>query len=70
MALAQAAELRIDSTPVEGFSNEVIDKVLNLQKHGLKSVSLMYVGYADAANDWIAPMKKVRVPKEDFIIEF
>lgn len=70
LALAQAAELRVDSTPVEGFSNEVIDQVLDLQKYGLKSVSLMYVGYADSTNDWVASMKKVRVPKEDFIIEF
>ena len=70
LALAQAAELRIDSTPVEGFKNEVVDEVLELNKLGLKSVSLMYIGYADATADWIAPMKKVRTPKEDFVIEF
>ena len=70
LALAQAAELRVDSTPAEGFSNEVVDQVLDLQKHGLKSVSLMYIGYADTKNDWIASMKKVRIPKEDFVIEF
>ena len=70
LALAQAAELRIDSTPVEGFKNEVVDEALELNKLGLKSVSLMYVGYADTANDWIASMKKVRTPKEDFVIEF
>ncbi|MCC9043837.1 nitroreductase family protein [Myroides sp. M-43] len=70
LALAQAAELRVDSTPAEGFSNQIVDNVLDLHKHGLKSVSLMYVGYADKANDWIAPMKKVRVPKEEFTMEF
>ncbi len=70
LALAQAAELKVDATPAEGFSNEIVDEVLNLQKYGLRSVSLMYVGYADVENDWIAPMKKVRVPKEEFIIEF
>ncbi|OCB78515.1 nitroreductase family protein [Flavobacterium crassostreae] len=70
LALAQAAELRIDSTPVEGFDNAVTDEILGLQSHGLKSVSLMYVGYADTANDWIAPMKKVRTPKKEFLIEF
>jgi nitroreductase len=69
LALAQAAELKIDSTPVEGFNNAVVDEALELGKLGLKSVSLMYVGYADTANDWIAPMKKVRTPKEDFVIE-
>lgn len=70
LALAQAAELKVDTTPVEGFDNAVIDKVLDLGKHGLKSVSLMYVGVADPENDWIAPMKKVRIPTEEFVIEF
>lgn len=69
LALAQAAELKIDSTPAEGFSNKIVDEVLELEKYGLKSVSLMYVGYADEQQDWMAPMKKVRTPKEDFVIE-
>lgn len=70
LALAQAAELKVDSTPVEGFDNAVIDKVLELEKHGLRSVSLMYVGVSDPSRDWIAPMKKVRVPKEEFVLEY
>ncbi|MBW3519265.1 nitroreductase family protein [Flavobacterium sp. NKUCC04_CG] len=70
LALAQAAELKIDSTPVEGFNNELVDEILDLKKHGLKSVSLMYIGYADAENDWIKHMKKVRTPKEEFVMEF
>lgn len=70
LSLAQAAELKVDSTPVEGFDNSVVDEILELEKLGLKSVSLMYVGYADTPNDWIAPMKKVRTPKEEFVIEF
>ena len=69
LALAQAAELKIDTTPAEGFSNDVVDEVLGLKEHGLKSVSLMYVGYADTEKDWLASMKKVRVPREDFVIE-
>lgn len=70
LALAQAAELKVDSTPVEGFSNDMVDEILDLRKDGLRSVSLMYVGYADAENDWIAPMKKVRIPKDEFVLEF
>ncbi|PZP50223.1 MAG: NAD(P)H-dependent oxidoreductase [Pseudopedobacter saltans] len=70
LALAQAAELKVDSTPVEGFDNAHIDKVLELEKHGLKSVSLMYVGVADPSRDWVGQMKKVRVPKEEFVIEY
>lgn len=66
LALAQAAELRIDSTPAEGFNNKVIDEVLELNKLGLKSVTLMYVGYSDPERDWLAPMKKVRTPMDEF----
>jgi hypothetical protein len=29
----------------------------------------MAIGYRDTANDWLASMKKVRVPKENFDIE-
>ncbi len=70
LALAQAAELRVDSTPAEGFDNKVVDEVLQLEKLGLKSVSLMYVGVADASRDWISTMKKVRMPKEEFVVEY
>lgn len=69
LALAQAAELRVDSTPAEGFDNRLVDEVLELGKSGLKSVSLMYVGYADPEKDWVGSMKKVRVPAEEFVIE-
>ncbi|PWN69199.1 NAD(P)H-dependent oxidoreductase [Chryseobacterium phosphatilyticum] len=69
IALAQAAELKIDSTPAEGFSNEVVDEVLGLRELGLKSVSLLYLGYRDEANDWLSSMKKVRIPMDEFIIK-
>ncbi len=70
LALAQAAELKIDSTPAEGFDNKLVDEVLGLSEKGLKSVSLIYLGYADENRDWIRNMKKVRRPKEDFLIEY
>lgn len=69
LALAQAAELKVDSTPIEGFDNQTVDQILELEKYGLKSVSLMYVGVADSSKDWLAGMKKVRVPREEFVIE-
>lgn len=68
-ALAQAAALKVDTCPIEGFDNQHIDNTLKLKQLGLKSVSLIYVGVADPKRDWIAPMKKVRVPMEDFMIE-
>ena len=70
LALAQAAELKIDSTPVEGFDNLLVDKELELDSLGLKSVSLMYVGYANRENDWLASMKKVRKPLDKFSIRY
>ncbi|RAV28756.1 NAD(P)H-dependent oxidoreductase [Sinomicrobium soli] len=66
MALAQAAELKIDSTPAEGFDNAQVDKTLELKVKGLKSVVLMYVGYR-AEHDWLAPMRKVRNPMDEFV---
>lgn len=69
MALAQAAELKIDSTPAEGFDSKLVDKVLELDKRGLKSVCLLYIGYGDKNRDWLAAMKKVRNPMEEFVIK-
>lgn len=68
LAMAQAAELKIDSTPAEGFSNEVVNEILGLREMGLKSVSLLYLGYRDEERDWLSSMKKVRIPMEEFVI--
>jgi nitroreductase / dihydropteridine reductase len=69
MAIAQAAELKIDSTPAEGFDSALVDELLDLKSLGLKSVTLLYLGYRDET-DWLAPMKKVRNPVEEFVIEY
>lgn len=67
LALAQAAELRVATTPIEGFDSQVLDEELNLREKGLKSVSLIYIGYADEENDWLAPMKKVRRQRDEMV---
>lgn len=69
LALAQAAELKVDSTPMEGFDNSVLDELLDLRSKGLRSVVLMPIGYRDNENDWLVNMKKVRIPKDTFVIE-
>lgn len=69
IAMVQAAELKVDSTPMEGFSGPELDKLLNLNELGLKSVSMLALGYRDTEGDWLVNMKKVRVPKSEFIIE-
>ncbi len=69
LAIAQAAELNVDCTPVEGFNPTELDKLLGLESKGLKSVTLLPLGYRDADGDWLVSMKKVRNTKEDFVIE-
>lgn len=68
-AMAMAAELKVDSTPMEGFENDALDKLLNLNERGLKSVTILPLGYRDENNDWLVNLKKVRHPKKDFLIE-
>jgi len=70
LALAQAAELKVDSCPAEGFSTDLVDEVLELDKFGLKSIALIYVGVADPERDWVGSMAKVRLPTEDFVINY
>ncbi len=67
MAIAAAAELRVDATPMEGFDNTSLDDFLNLKEKGLRSVTLLPLGYRDAENDWLVNLKKVRTPKDKFL---
>jgi len=69
MAIAAAAEQKVDATPMEGFVPAEVDKLLELEGSGYKSTLLLTLGYRDADNDWLVNMKKVRTPKEDFITE-
>lgn len=62
-ALAAAAELRIDATPMEGFSTEKFDEILGLKEKGLKSVVMMAIGYR-SKEDALAGAVKVRRQKE------
>jgi len=70
LAIAQAAELKVDCTPMEGFNTDELDELLDLRSKGLRSVLLLPLGYRDAENDWLEKMKKVRKPKEDFVINY
>jgi nitroreductase / dihydropteridine reductase len=69
IAIVAAAELKVDATPMEGFDNVALDTMLNLKDKGLKSVTLLPLGYRDAENDWLVNLKKVRTPKKRFISE-
>lgn len=69
IAMVAAAELKVDATPMEGFTNSALDELLNLKEKGLRSVLLLPLGYRDAEKDWLVNMKKIRTPKEAFIHE-
>ncbi len=69
IALVAAAEQKIDATPMEGFDANALDTLLNLKEKGLKSTSLLALGYRDSENDWLVNMKKVRKPKSELFIK-
>lgn len=69
LAVAAAAEQRVDASPMEGFDKTKMDGILELEKMGLKSVVMLALGYRDEEKDWLLKLKKVRTPKEEFITE-
>ncbi|MFC3197476.1 nitroreductase family protein [Parapedobacter deserti] len=68
LAIAAAAELQVDATPMEGFDNAALDELLQLPQQGLKSVTLLPLGYRDQENDWLVKQKKVRMSKDELIL--
>jgi nitroreductase len=68
-ALAAAAELQIDTTPMEGFMPAKLDELLGLEAKGLHSVLIMAIGERDEATDYMVNVKKVRTPKSDLFIQ-
>lgn len=68
-AMAMAAELKVDSTPMEGFDNNALDRLLNLNEMGLKSVTILPLGYRDVCGDWLIHLKKARHPKNEFLMK-
>lgn len=70
LSIAEAAELKVDCTPMEGFVGQELDELLDLKSKGLKSVLLLPLGYRDTENDWLVSMKKVRNSKDKFVINY
>ncbi len=66
-ALIAAAYEQVDCTPMEGFSPDAVDEILNLKSKGLRSVVMLPLGYRKADEDWLVTLKKVRRTKEQFI---
>lgn len=69
LAIAAAAELGVDATPMEGFNKEGVDEFLKLKEKGLRSVLLLALGRRSTEQDWLYPLKKVRQSRAEFITE-
>jgi nitroreductase len=69
IALVAAAELGVDSTPMEGFDPASVDAILGLSQKGLRSVVLLPLGHRDSAGDWLLPMAKVRKSREALVTQ-
>jgi nitroreductase / dihydropteridine reductase len=67
-ALIAAGSEKVDATPMEGFNAKALDELLGLEALGLKSVSLLPLGYRDTENDWLLNLPKVRTAKEKLFI--
>ena len=66
-SIAAAAFEDVDSTPIEGFAPDALDKILNLREKGLRSCVILALGYRDSENDWLVNLTKVRKSKEDLV---
>ncbi|EON76197.1 Oxygen-insensitive NAD(P)H nitroreductase [Lunatimonas lonarensis] len=67
-ALIAAAEERVDSTPMEGFYPEEVDSILQLDKLGLGSATMLALGYRDQQADPMVHAPKVRRPMEELLV--
>ncbi|NEW82613.1 MAG: NAD(P)H-dependent oxidoreductase [Mariniphaga sp.] len=67
--LVSAAVLDIDACPMEGFSPADFDRILDINKLGLKSKVILAVGYR-SEEDKYQHLAKVRQKKEDLFIKF
>lgn len=69
MSIAQAAFEGVDATPMEGFEPEKVDDILGLKARGLRSVTLLPLGYRQVDGDWLVNLKKVRRATDKFVTE-
>jgi nitroreductase len=69
IAISAAALEQVDATPMEGFDNATVDDILQLEAKGLKSVTILALGYRDAKNDFLANAPKVRRTKENLFLK-
>jgi len=65
IAMATAAALKVDTTPMEGYKADEMDVLFNLKEQGFTSAVLLAVGHRDEENDQLAKLAKVRKSSEE-----
>lgn len=65
VAVLTAALNGIDASPMEGFNPAGLDEFLGLKEKGLRSATLLALGYRDEENDWSLKQVKARKPLAD-----
>ncbi|PJZ27924.1 NAD(P)H-dependent oxidoreductase [Leptospira kmetyi] len=68
--IVAAAVEGVDATPMEGFNAAALDELLGLKEKGLRSTSILALGYRDADKDHLVNAPKVRKSKEDLVIRY
>jgi nitroreductase len=53
---------------MEGFNSAALDSLLGFKEKGLRSITLLPLGYRDVENDWLAKFPKVRREKEKLFL--
>lgn len=69
MATLAAATEGVDATPMEGFDPAKLDEILGLRARGLRSVTILPLGYRQEEGDWLVKLPKVRRPLAQFVSE-
>lgn len=68
-AITAAAVEQVDATPMEGFNPAAVDAILGLREKGLRSVTILALGYRDTDKDYLVDAKKVRRSKDELILK-
>lgn len=69
LAVTAAAFEEVDATPMEGFDPAQVDAILGLTEKGLRSVTLLPLGYRAEEGDWLLGQKKVRRELDRMVTE-
>jgi nitroreductase/dihydropteridine reductase len=67
LGVTAAAFEEVDATPMEGFDAAQVDEILGLRAQGLRTVTLLALGYRAESGDWLSGLKKVRRPMADLV---